>query len=80
MLFRMLQGLWTGMHAYSEDGNVFNLSQRRDGRGAFSTNQSYDDGGWEKYYRRERPELHLDAAGNPSVFDSGIGVLSLLYR
>jgi hypothetical protein len=68
------------MHAYSEDGNVFNLSQRRDGRGAFSTNQSYDDGGWEKYYRRERPELHLDAAGNPSVFYSGIGVLSLLYR
>jgi len=35
------QGLWTGMHAYSTDGNVFSLSQRRDGRAAFSTNQTY---------------------------------------
>jgi len=29
-------------------------------------------GGWTKFYRRERPELRLDSAGNPSVFYSGI--------
>jgi hypothetical protein len=43
MLFHGYQwhGLWTGMHAYSTDGgNSFALSQRRDGRGAFSTNQT----------------------------------------
>ena len=66
-------GLWTGMHAYSGDGgNTFALSQRRDGRGAFSTNQSYQDGGWETFYRRERPELRFDTLGNPSVFYSGV--------
>ena len=69
------QGLWTGMHAYSADGNVFQLSQRRDGRGAFSTNQSYSNCSancWDKYYRRERPEIHLDSEGNPSIFYTGI--------
>ena len=32
----------------------------------------YDDGGWDKYYRRERPELRLDSAGNPSILYTGI--------
>ena len=75
MLFHGYQwhGLWTGMHAYSSDGgNVFGVSQRRDGRGAFSTNQTYEDGGWETFYRRERPELRLDSEGNPSLFYSGV--------
>jgi hypothetical protein len=31
-----------------------------------------DDGSWERFYRRERPELRLDSDGHPSVFYSGI--------
>lgn len=30
------------------------------------------DSGWTKFYRRERPEIHLDDDGNPAVFYSGI--------
>eukprot|EP01051_Picozoa_sp_SAG22_P006499 SAG22_NODE_428_length_10591_cov_8.858178_2_plen_76_part_00 len=51
------------------------MQWRTDGRGAFSTNVSWaaaDGGGWTKFYRRERPELHFDAAGHPNYFYSGI--------
>ena len=75
MLFHgyLWHGLWTGVHAYSNDGgNSFALSRRRDGRSAFSTNLTYEDGGWETLYRRERPELRLGDDGNPSVFYSGV--------
>lgn len=68
------QGTWTGMHAYSKagDGRDWQLSRRADGRGAFQTNVTWADGSWTKFYRRERPELHFDAAGNPNYFYSGI--------
>ena len=48
------------------------VSRRVDGKGAFSTNVTWEDGGWTKFYRRERPELRMDAKGNPAVIYSGI--------
>ena len=48
------------------------VSRRVDGKGAFSTNVSWEGGGGTKFYRRERPELRMDAKGNPAVIYSGI--------
>ena len=53
-------------------GGAGGVSRRVDGKGAFSTNVTWEDGGWTKFYRRERPELRMDAKGNPAVIYSGI--------
>ena len=53
-------------------GGAGGVSRRVDGKGAFSTNVSWEGGGWTKFYRRERPELRMDAKGNPAVIYSGI--------
>ena len=47
-------------------GGAGGVSRRVDGKGAFSTNVSWEGGGWTKFYRRERPELRMDAKGNPT--------------
>ena len=67
-------GEWPSLHAYSRDGSpgTWQLSKRTDGYVPYSANVSWAEGGWTNFFRRERPELHLNQQGEPSFLLSGV--------
>ena len=66
-------GEWPSLHAFSRDGTpgTWQLSRRTDGLVPYSANVSWAEGGWTNFFRRERPELHFNAEGEPSFLVNG---------
>eukprot|EP00898_Chlorokybus_atmophyticus_P003726 jgi/Chlat1/4354/Chrsp29S04505 len=57
-----------GAHAWSRDG----LQWSEPVLNAFNTTIRYEDGGWDVFFRRERPQVLLNAKGWPEWFYSGV--------
>jgi hypothetical protein len=78
-------GSWPSLHVFSRDGSYGSWKVGTGYWGSpYTTNVSWqapvgpgtqagiDTPGWTKFYRRERPELHLDASGAPSYLLNGV--------
>ena len=66
---------WPGLHAFSPDGSPgsWRVSSSPDGRGAYSYNISWADGGCTVFRRRERPQLVTSpATGDPMLLVTGL--------
>lgn len=66
---------WPGLHAFSPDGSPgsWRVSNSPDGRGAYSYNISWEDGGCTVFRRRERPQLVTSpATGDPTLLVTGL--------
>jgi len=47
-------------------------SKRADGYVPYTANVSWAEGGWTRFFRRERPELHFNEQGEPSFLINGV--------
>ena len=65
---------WPGLHAFSQDGKVWQVSKRHDGRGAYSFRVEWNEQrNATTFSRRERPELHVDSGESlPCPVEAGL--------